>query len=36
MDANAMMTRYATIDRGWKACLWASALVGAELLRVAV
>jgi hypothetical protein len=35
MDTELVVDRYAAIDRGWKACLWASVVVAVELVRVA-
>lgn len=33
---DTVLERYAALDRGWKACLWATVVVGAELLHVGV
>lgn len=36
MSPDALADRYAEIDRGWRACLWASVAVALELLHVGV
>lgn len=36
MGTDTVAERYAALDRGWKACLWATLVVGLELLRVGV
>lgn len=36
METGPLHERYAALDRGWRACLIATVIVGAELLVTAV